>query len=405
MQAAQWNESRVCIAFTLVVSRDLIVTGHFTPFIMIQKAYRQPPFRADHVGSLLRPAALREARLAFKSGKLSAQALKESEDRHIAEAVRKQAAIGLKSITDGEMRRDWWHLDFLAGFDGIDLRASEAMNFKAEDEIPPTAYVSGKIKLSKPNMRDHFEFLKAQVDGVAGQVAKFTIPSPAMAHLRSGSKDIPAAIYPDKEQYWVDLGSAYRQAIAELYQAGCRYLQIDDITFSYLADEKVQAMVRGNGDDPHQLHKIYASAVNLALQNRPSDLTVSMHTCRGNFKSTWVSESPYAADIMQSMFSTNVDAYFMEFDSERAGSFDVLKHLPGDKQVVLGLVTTKLGELETKDTVKRRIDLAAKVVPLERLALSPQCGFSSTHHGNKLSEDDQWRKLEFIVQVSEEVWG
>ncbi len=368
-------------------------------------SYRTPPFRADQVGSLLRPAALREARQAAKAGKLSAEQLRGIEDQHIVEAISRQQAIGLKSITDGEMRRDWWHLDFLAGFDGISLRESNAMNFNAEEEIPPTAYVSGRIRLTRPNMLAHFEFLRGQLNPASGAVAKFTIPSPAMAHLRSGSKDLPAAIYPDPAQYWEDLGAAYRQAIADLYAAGCRYLQLDDITFSYLADEKVQAMVRANGDDPATLHKTYAQATNLALRDRPADMTVTMHTCRGNFKSTWVSESPYAADIMQSMFSTSVDAYFMEFDSERAGSFDVLKLLPADKQVVLGLVTTKFGELESSDTIKRRIEMAAKVVPLERLALSPQCGFSSTHHGNKLSEEDQWRKLAFIVKVAQDVWG
>jgi 5-methyltetrahydropteroyltriglutamate--homocysteine methyltransferase len=289
---------------------------------MTKIQYKAPPFRADHVGSLLRPAALRDARLAFKTGKASAQALLDAENQAIATAVQRQLSVGLKSITDGEMRRDWWHLDFLAGFDGIDLRESQAMNFKAEEEIPPTAYVSGKIKLTKPNMVAHFEYLKGQVDAATAGVAKFTIPSPAMAHLRSGSKDIPASIYPDQAQYWDDLGAAYRHGIADLYAAGCRYLQIDDITFSYLADEKVQAMVKANGDDASNLHKIYAHAVNLALRDRPADMTVSMHTCRGNFKSTWVSESPYAGDIMQSMFSTNVDAYFMEFDSERAGSFE-----------------------------------------------------------------------------------
>jgi 5-methyltetrahydropteroyltriglutamate--homocysteine methyltransferase len=395
---------------TFFVARQSMLFTEPQPFLfrhlfMTTPAFASPPFRADHVGSLLRPSALRDARIAFKAGRLDASALKIAEDEHIAKAITRQTSIGLKSITDGEMRRDWWHLDFLAGFEGIDLRESQAMNFKAEDEIPPTAYVSGKIRLSRPNMVDHFSFLQSQVNPAAGQVAKFTIPSPAMAHLRSGSKDIPISIYPDRAQYWEDLGTAYRQAIAALYQAGCRYLQMDDITFSYLADEKVQAMVTANGDDAVSLHKTYAHAVNLALRDRPADMAVTMHTCRGNFKSTWVSETPYAADIMQSMFSTDVDAYFMEFDSERAGSFDVLKLLPPKKQVVLGLVTTKFGELESKDTIKRRIDLASKVVPLERLALSPQCGFSSTHHGNNLSEDDQWRKLEFIVKVAEEVWG
>lgn len=369
-----------------------------------------PPFRADHVGSLLRPAALREARLAFKAGKLSAERLRAIEDEQIALAVGRQQAIGLKSITDGEMRRDWWHLDFIGGIDGIAMRESQAMNFHAENEIPPTPYVSGKIRLTKPHMVSHFEFLKSKVGGSSGiagggPIAKFTIPSPAMAHLRGGSNGIAAAIYPDKAQYWEDLGAAYRKAIADLYAAGCRYLQIDDVTFSYIADQKVQTMIRANGDDPDTLHKTYAHAVNLAVRGRPADMTITMHTCRGNFKSTWVSESPYEAAITQSMFSTDVDAYFMEFDSERAGGFDVLRLLPANKQVVLGLVTTKVGELESRDTILRRIDLAAKVVPLERLALSPQCGFSSTHHGNKLSEDEQWRKLEFIVGIAREVWG
>lgn len=368
-------------------------------------ANQKPPFRADHVGSLLRPTALRDARLAFKAGSLSAEQLRKLEDQNIAIAISKQQSIGLQSITDGEMRRDWWHLDFLAGLDGIKLRDSNAMNFKSEEEIPPTAYISGRIRLSKPNMVSHFEFLESKVSEQPGQLAKFTIPSPSMAHLRSGTKDIPADIYPDKEQYWEDLGAAYRQAIADLYAAGCRYLQLDDVTFSYIADQKVQSMIRANGDDPNTLHKIYAHVINLAVRDRPADMTLTMHTCRGNFKSTWVSESPYEAAIMQSMFSTDIDAYFMEFDSERAGSFDVLRLLPANKQVVLGLVTTKVGELESRDTLLRRIDLAAKVVPLERLALSPQCGFSSTHHGNKLSEDDQWRKLEFIVGIANEVWG
>ena len=387
------------------ISQPLAQSLHLKAAHLKASHLKTPPFRADHVGSLLRPSALRAARAAFKSKNIAAEALKLVEDACIREAITRQSRAGLQSITDGEMRRDWWHLDFIAGFEGIDLRESQAMNFKAEEEIPPTAYVSGKIRLTQPNMLSHFEFLQANIDASKGQVAKFTIPSPAMAHLRSGTKDIPKSIYADPEEYWQDLGRAYRQAIAALYAAGCRYLQVDDITFSYLADPKVQAMVSANGDDAATLHHTYAKAVNLALEGRPADLTVSMHTCRGNFKSTWVSETPYQTDIMRAMFSTNVDAYFMEFDSERSGGFDVLKLLPENKQVVLGLVTTKFGELESKDTVLRRIEAASQVVPLERLALSPQCGFSSTHHGNKLSEDDQWRKLEFIVKVSQEVWG
>ncbi len=365
----------------------------------------QAPFHADHVGSLLRPEALRLARKAFKTGQLTAQQLREEEDRAILHAISRQADIGLQSITDGEMRRDWWHLDFLVGFDGISLRDSVAMNFNQEEEIPPTAYVSGKVSLSKPNMVSHFAFLQQHLPDSQKQLAKFTIPSPAMSHLRSGRKGIPVAIYPDAQEYWEDLGAAYRLAIADLYAAGCRYLQLDDVTFSYLADEKVQAMVRANGDDPAQLHKMYAHAVNLALRDRPADMVVTMHTCRGNFKSTWVASSPYESQIMESMFSTNVDAYFMEFDNERAGSFDVLRLLPANKQVVLGLVTTKVGQLESAQVIAQRIEQAAKVVPLERLALSPQCGFSSTHHGNHLSEQDQWDKLSFIIKVAREIWG
>jgi 5-methyltetrahydropteroyltriglutamate--homocysteine methyltransferase len=372
---------------------------------MSQAKVLTAPFRADHVGSLLRPNALRTARKAFKAGQLTAPQLQAEEDKAILHAISRQADLGLQSITDGEMRRDWWHLDFLVGFDGISLRDSVAMNFNQEEEIPPTAYVSGKVRLSKPNMVSHFSFLQKHLPDSKKQLAKFTIPSPAMSHLRSGRKGIPAEFYPDPQEYWEDLGAAYRQAIADLYAAGCRYLQMDDVTFSYLADEKVQAMVRANGDDPAQLHKTYAHAVNLALRDRPADMVVSMHTCRGNFKSTWVAGSPYESQILESMFSTNVDAYFMEFDNERAGSFDVLRVLPPNKKVVLGLVTTKVGQLESAQLIRQRIEQAAQVVPLDRLALSPQCGFSSTHHGNHLSEQDQWDKLAFIVNLARDVWG
>lgn len=362
------------------------------------------PFRADQVGSLLRPAALRAARAAFKSGALSAEKLAAAEDDAIAVAVRRQLDIGLQSITDGEMRRDWWHLDFLAGFDGIGMRRSEALAFHAEDEIPPTATVTGRIGLSKPNMVAHFQFLQARLDAAPPACAKFTIPSPSMAHLRMGSKNIPRDVYADSQQYWTDLADAYRVAIDQLYRAGCRYLQLDDVSFSYLCDPKVQQMVRDNGDDPARLHQTYAQAINRALAERPADLLVTMHTCRGNFKSTWVAQTPYVEDVVRSMFTTAVDAYFMEFDSERAGGFDVLRLLPADKQVVLGLITTKHGTLESVDSVKRRIDQASRVVPLQRLALSPQCGFASTHHGNALTEQDQWRKLERVVAIAREVW-
>jgi 5-methyltetrahydropteroyltriglutamate--homocysteine methyltransferase len=360
-----------------------------------------PPFRADHVGSLLRPPELREARAKAKRGELPAAALAEVEDRSIREVVAKQEAIGLEAVTDGEFRRDWWHLDFLSGFDGIGVKASTALKFHGVDEIPPTPTVTGRIRATRPNMVGHFAFLKS----VAKKTAKFTIPSPSMAHLRGGTNGIPKKIYPDPAEYWADLGAAYRATIAQLAAAGCTYLQLDDTTFSYLADDKMQALCRSNGDDPARLHRTYADAINLALAERPPGMTVTLHTCRGNFQSTWVAEKPYEAAIVESMFSTAADAYFMEFDSARAGGFDVLRLLPRDKKVVLGLVTTKFGSLESKDELKRRIDEAAQVVPLENLCLSPQCGFASTHHGNLVSFDEQWRKLERVVEVAREVWG
>ena len=361
----------------------------------------RPPFRADHVGSLLRPPELREARAKAKRGELPAGAVAEIEDRCIREAVAKQETIGLEGVTDGEFRRDWWHLDFLAGFDGIGIRASTTLKFQGADEILPTPTVTGRIRATRPNMIGHFAFLKS----VARKAAKFTLPSPAMAHLRGGTNGIPKEIYPDPAQFWADLGAAYRATIAGLAAAGCTYLQLDDTTFSYLADDKMKALCRANGDDPARLHRTYADAIDLALRDRPPGMTVTLHTCRGNFQSTWVAEKPYEAAIVESMFSTPVDGYFMEFDSARAGGFDVLRLLPRGKRVVLGLVTTKFGSLESKDELKRRIDEAAQAVPLENLCLSPQCGFASTHHGNLLSFDEQWRKLERVVEVAREVWG
>jgi 5-methyltetrahydropteroyltriglutamate--homocysteine methyltransferase len=361
----------------------------------------KPPFRADQVGSLLRPPELREARAKAKRGELPATAVAEIEDRCIREAVAKQEAIGLEAVTDGEFRRDWWHLDFLTGFDGIGLKASTTLKFQGVDEIPPTPAVTGRIRATRPNMVGHFAFLKS----VATKTPKFCIPSPSMAHLRGGTNGIPKDIYPDPAEYWADLAAAYRATIAELARAGCTYLQLDDTTFSYLADDKMKALCEANGDDPAKLHRTYAEAINLALRDRPPGMTVTLHTCRGNFQSTWVAEKPYEAAIVESMFSTAVDGYFMEFDTARAGGFDVLRLLPRGKKVVLGLVTTKFGSLESKDELKARIAEAAKVVPLENLCLSPQCGFASTHHGNLLSFDEQWRKLERVVEVAREVWG
>ena len=366
------------------------------------------PFRADHVGSLLRPAALAAQRARHKAGEVSAAALAVAEDEAITDAVRRQRGVGLASITDGEFRRDWWHLDFLGQLDGVTLTDNAGPKFKiaGQGEQPPITSVTGRIGCSRPIMAAHFATLKSLTDAQGG-VPKMTIPSPSMLHLRGGRAAISREVYPDLEAFWDDVAAAYRQAIAHLAAAGCRYLQLDDVTFAYLCDEKIQANCRANGDDPATLPRIYARAIDAALRDKPADMRVTIHTCRGNFKSAWVAEGGYAP-VVEAMFSTAVDGYFMEFDSARAGGFEplaVLRDSGAAKKVVLGLVTTKLGELESKDDLKRRIDEAARFVPAEQLCLSPQCGFSSTHHGNALSHDDQWRKLERVVEVAREVWG
>ena len=362
----------------------------------------KPPFRADQVGSLLRPEGLAAARMQWKAGTLSAEALRETEDRAVREAVQRQQDIGLQAVTDGEFRRDWWHLDFLGQLDGVQLQANPGPKFQiaGQSEQPPIATVTGRVGCSRPIMAEHFAYLKS----VSSALPKMTIPSPSMLHLRGGRAAISKEVYPDLEVFWDDVAAAYRRAIQHLADAGCRYLQLDDITFAYLCDPKIQATCRANGDDPMALPRRYAQVINDALRERPADMAVTIHTCRGNFKSAWVAEGGYDP-VVEAMFSTDVDGYFMEFDNARAGGFEPLRALPPGKTVVLGLVTTKLGELETADALKRRIDEAAKIVPLEQLALSPQCGFSSTHHGNALSQDDQWRKLERVVEVARQVWG
>jgi len=360
----------------------------------------QPPFRADQVGSLLRPAALAETRARWRRGEASAGELRAAEDAAIREAVAKQEAIGLEGVTDGEFRRDWWHLDFLSRLEGVTLRENPGPKFGGTEEQPPIPTVTGRIRCARPIMVEDFAFLKS----VTTKTAKMTIPSPSMLHLRGGRASISREIYPDIDAFWADVAAAYREAIAQLGRAGCSYLQLDDVSFAYLCDPKIQANCRNNGDDPEQLPRRYAEVINAVVKNRPAGMTITMHTCRGNFKSAWVAEGGYDP-VAEAMFSTDLDGYFMEFDSARAGTFEPLRLLPRGKKVVLGLVTTKVGELESKDTLRRRIEEAATIVPLDDLCLSPQCGFSSTHHGNALSQDDQWKKLERIVQIAKEIWG
>ena len=363
-----------------------------------------PPFRADHVGSLLRPAELHEARAKTKRGEMSAEALHALQDKHIREAVAKQESVGMQLVTDGEFRRDWWHIDFIHGFDGVELAAGDAYGdakFKNTEEQPPFMTVKSRIRRSKPSMLEHFKFLKS----VAKRTPKFTMPSPAMLHAR-GDRASLRKTYPDLDEFWADLTQAYREEIADLYQAGCRYLQIDDTTIAMWGDPKVQEQFRKLGDDPKRDAAMYADAVNAAIRDVPEDMTVAIHTCRGNFKSTWLASGAYADFVAERVFTgLDVDAFFLEYDTERAGGFEPLRYVPKGKTVVLGLVSSKVPELEKKDDLRRRIDAAAKFVPLENLCLSPQCGFSSTHHGNKLTADDQWRKLGLVLEVSKSVWG
>lgn len=362
----------------------------------------KPPFHADQVGSLLRPPELREARAAARRGETGAEALRAAEDRCIQAAVARQEAAGLESITDGEFRRDWWHIDFLKAFDGVEAVADpNTPAFHGADEAVPVLTVTGKVRRSRPVMVEAFEFLRAATT----RTPKLTIPAPSMLHLRGGRPAISREAYPDLAEFWADTVRAYREEIRDLAAAGCTYLQLDDVSFAYLCDESIREGYRARGDDPEQAPRTYADTINAVLRDRPPGLTVTIHTCRGNFKSTWMASGGYEP-VAQAVFGDlDVDGYFLEYDTDRAGGFEPLRFVPKGKKVVLGLVTTKSPELESKDGLKRRIEAAARYVPLEDLCLSPQCGFSSTHHGNRLTEDDQWRKLERIVEVAREVWG
>ena len=361
----------------------------------------RPPFRADQVGSLLRPAALREARQRALRGEIDAAALRAAEDDAIRDCVRRQEAVGLQAVTDGEFRRDWWHIDFLAALDGVSAVSDPDTPAFHGGESVPVLHVTGAVRRSRPVMGEAFAFLR----GATARTAKLTIPSPAMLHLRGGRPAIDRAAYPDLAGFWADTARAYREEIAQLAAAGCTYLQMDDVSFAYLCDARIRDGFRQRGDDPEAAPRAYVDAFNACVRERPAGMAVTVHTCRGNFKSTWMAEGGYEP-VAEAVFGgLDVDGFFLEYDSTRAGGFEPLRFVPRGRKVVLGLVTTKSPALEKADDLKRRIDEAARHIPLEDLCLSPQCGFSSTHHGNALTEDDQWRKLELIVRVAEAVWG
>ena len=363
----------------------------------------RPPFRADHVGSLLRPKRLQQARAAHKAGELPADALREIEDELIIAAIAKQEEIGLRAATDGEYRRSYWHYDFVSGLHGVEIYEPEQkIQFKGAT-LGHALRVTDRIRYTQPVMVDHFRFL---ADHVKTAIPKQTIPSPSVVHFRGGRGAIDRAAYPELEPFFADLGEAYHEAVQEFAHAGCRYLQLDEVYIAYLCDPEQVAGLKARGEHVEGLLDIYARLINRAIEGRPDDMTVSMHLCRGNFRSTWVASGGYEP-VAEVLFNRiNADAYFMEYDTARAGGFEPLRFVPrGNKIVVLGLVTSKTGELESKDELKRRIDAAAKFLPLEQLALSPQCGFASTEEGNLLSEEQQWAKLRLCVEVAQEVWG
>jgi 5-methyltetrahydropteroyltriglutamate--homocysteine methyltransferase len=362
----------------------------------------KPPFRADHVGSLLRPAALRQARDRHAKGEIDAAALKAVEDREIKSAIQKQEAVGLQSITDGEFRRSWWHLDFLWGLDGVERHVmNTGVAFAAVTTRNEGVQVTGKIGFSGHPMIEHFKFLKANTT----RTPKMTIPAPSALYGRPTPTPINKAVYPSLDNMFDDLGQAYKKAVRAFADAGCRYLQLDEVFIAMLCDPKYRQQMKDRGDDPDALGPLYGDLINVAISDIPADMTVTMHLCRGNYKSTFMGAGGY--DAMQEVLfdRIKVNGYFMEYDTERAGGFEPLKRLQKGRLAVLGLVTTKTGTLEKKDAIKRRIEEAAKFTDLDRLCLSPQCGFASTEEGNVLAEDEQWAKLRMIGDIAQEVWG
>jgi 5-methyltetrahydropteroyltriglutamate--homocysteine methyltransferase len=362
----------------------------------------RPPFRADHVGSLLRPAALKEARRQHAEGVLDAAGLAAVEDREIARIIRKQQDLGLRGITDGELRRSWWHLDFLWGLDGIaEHHADFGTGFVGVTPRTAGVRIDGKIGFSGHPMLAHYRFLHERVSATA----KLTLPAPSALCGRPVLPPIDARVYPHRDELFADLGAAYRAALAAFAAAGCRYLQLDEVFIAMLCDASYRAKMVARGDDPGELLPRYAELINVAVADLPADMTVTLHLCRGNFKSTYMGAGGYET-VEDVLFNAiDVHGYFMEYDDARSGGFEPLRLLPKGKRVALGLVTTKRGALESEDELKRRIDAAAKFTDLDQLSLTAQCGFASTEEGNLLTEDEQWAKLELIVAVARDVWG
>ncbi|MGA8076561.1 MAG: 5-methyltetrahydropteroyltriglutamate--homocysteine S-methyltransferase [Xanthobacteraceae bacterium] len=362
----------------------------------------KPPFRADHVGSLLRPAALKAAREKRAKGEIGDAELKAVEDREIKDVIGKQEAAGLQSITDGEFRRSWWHLDFLWGLDGVEKHVMDSgIAFAAVTTRNEGVKVTGKIGFSGHPMIEHFKFLKAHTT----RTPKMTIPAPSALYGRPLRTPVDKSIYPSLDGFFADLGAAYKKAVRAFADAGCRYLQLDEVFIAMLCDPHYRQQMKDRGDDPEALGTIYGDLINTAISDIPADMTVTMHLCRGNYKSTFMGTGGY--DAMQEVLfdRIKVHGYFMEYDSARARGFEPLRRLQKGRMAVLGLVTTKTGTLESKDAIKRRIEEAAKFAPLDQLCLSPQCGFASTEEGNTLGEADQWAKLKMIGEVAREVWG
>jgi 5-methyltetrahydropteroyltriglutamate--homocysteine methyltransferase len=369
----------------------------------------RPPFRADHVGSLLRPPEVLRARDEFAAGQISAGQLKDVEDAAIREIIRMQGEVGLKSVTDGELRRESWHMDFIYSLGGIQKVHDDTIRvaFHNQDKniewAPPSAHVVDKVTLPETIFADAFTFVRD--NAAKTQTPKLTIPSPSMVHYRGGRSAINKAVYPDLAQFWDDLALAYAQQVQRLYDLGCRYLQLDDTSMAYVNDPAQREHIAAIGGDPLHQHETYIATMNKALANRPAGMGITVHTCRGNNQSMWAAEGSYdfVADTLFNQL--DVDGFFCEWDDERSGGFEPLRYLPKGKRVVLGIVTSKRGELESEDFIKRRIEEAAKYTDIDQLSLSAQCGFSSTKEGNDLTQQQQWDKLRRIVEVAAEVWG